>query len=183
MVEEFGVTLDQVNWLGTIVGCVYLPTAILIPTIVSKYGIRRCVRDIHRITLLNMLLIWLSPLESVLSEQLHYFSLRGYGMLGLRVPFQVNMHMPSSSLDKWVLLDLRKSTPIFSLWYKSFASIAQPIYQILAPKYSETWFDLRGRTTATMIIAICESRTSGHLGYSHEQWSSQPYWGSFGPTH
>ncbi|KAF8197923.1 major facilitator superfamily domain-containing protein [Pholiota molesta] len=34
------------------------------------------------------------------------------------------------------------------------ASIAQPIYQVIGPKYSETWFDLKGRTTATMIIAI-----------------------------
>ncbi|KAK0455056.1 major facilitator superfamily domain-containing protein [Armillaria borealis] len=35
-----------------------------------------------------------------------------------------------------------------------FASVAQPIYQVLGPKYSETWFNLQGRTTATMIIAI-----------------------------
>jgi len=36
-----------------------------------------------------------------------------------------------------------------------FASIAQPIYQVIGPKYSETWFNLNGRTTATMVIAIC----------------------------
>ncbi|KAK0461336.1 major facilitator superfamily domain-containing protein [Desarmillaria tabescens] len=35
-----------------------------------------------------------------------------------------------------------------------FASVSQPIYQVLGPKYSETWFNLQGRTTATMIIAI-----------------------------
>lgn len=35
-----------------------------------------------------------------------------------------------------------------------FAAVAQPIYQVLGPKYSETWFNLQGRTTATMIIAI-----------------------------
>ncbi|KXN90846.1 Major facilitator superfamily domain-containing protein 7-a [Leucoagaricus sp. SymC.cos] len=35
-----------------------------------------------------------------------------------------------------------------------FASIAQPIYQVLGPKYSETWFNLQGRTTATMVVAI-----------------------------
>ncbi|EDR11851.1 uncharacterized protein LACBIDRAFT_313717 [Laccaria bicolor S238N-H82] len=35
-----------------------------------------------------------------------------------------------------------------------FASIAQPVYQVLGPKYSETWFGLKGRTTATMILAI-----------------------------
>ncbi|CAE6510356.1 unnamed protein product [Rhizoctonia solani] len=35
-----------------------------------------------------------------------------------------------------------------------FTGFAQPWFQILGPKYSETWFDSRGRTTATMIIAI-----------------------------
>ncbi|KAG8770879.1 hypothetical protein FRC12_004008 [Ceratobasidium sp. 428] len=35
-----------------------------------------------------------------------------------------------------------------------FTGFAQPWFQILGPKYSEVWFDLRGRTTATMIIAI-----------------------------
>ncbi|KAJ3570015.1 hypothetical protein NP233_g4678 [Leucocoprinus birnbaumii] len=35
-----------------------------------------------------------------------------------------------------------------------FAAIAQPIYQVLGPKYSEVWFNLQGRTTATMAIAI-----------------------------
>lgn len=35
-----------------------------------------------------------------------------------------------------------------------FTGFGQPWFQILGPKYSETWFDLRGRTTATMIIAI-----------------------------
>ena len=31
MAAEFDISLDQVNWLGNIVSCVYLPTAILIP--------------------------------------------------------------------------------------------------------------------------------------------------------
>lgn len=35
-----------------------------------------------------------------------------------------------------------------------FTGCGQPWFQILGPKYSETWFDLRGRTTATMVIAI-----------------------------
>ncbi|KAG6831572.1 hypothetical protein H0H87_004791 [Tephrocybe sp. NHM501043] len=35
-----------------------------------------------------------------------------------------------------------------------FAALAQPIYQVVGPKYSEIWFDLKGRTTATMIVAI-----------------------------
>ncbi|OCH88926.1 MFS general substrate transporter [Obba rivulosa] len=32
--------------------------------------------------------------------------------------------------------------------------IAQPMYQVLVPSYSEKWFDLKGRTTATMVMAL-----------------------------
>ncbi|KAF7321286.1 MFS general substrate transporter [Mycena kentingensis (nom. inval.)] len=44
-----------------------------------------------------------------------------------------------------------------------FAAIAQPIYQVLGPKYSETWFDLKGRVTATMVLAIANP-VGGALG-------------------
>ncbi|KAF9070062.1 major facilitator superfamily domain-containing protein [Rhodocollybia butyracea] len=37
---------------------------------------------------------------------------------------------------------------------QSLAGVAQPMYQVLGPKYSENWFNLQGRTTATMIVAI-----------------------------
>ncbi|KAJ7183293.1 major facilitator superfamily domain-containing protein [Mycena filopes] len=35
-----------------------------------------------------------------------------------------------------------------------FSAVSQPIFLVLAPKYSETWFDLRGRTAATMAISV-----------------------------
>jgi FLVCR family MFS transporter 7 len=44
VVKEFDFTLDGVNWLGNIVACVYLPAALIMPTIISRYGIRKCVR-------------------------------------------------------------------------------------------------------------------------------------------
>jgi hypothetical protein len=44
VVKEFGFTLDEVNWLGNIVACVSLPAALITPTIISRYGIRKCVR-------------------------------------------------------------------------------------------------------------------------------------------
>lgn len=37
---------------------------------------------------------------------------------------------------------------------KSLSSIPQAIFQILPVKYSELWFNLRGRTTATMVMAV-----------------------------
>ena len=36
------------------------------------------------------------------------------------------------------------------------AGTAVPIFQIVIPSYSQKWFDLKGRTTATMIMGICE---------------------------
>ncbi|KAF8894114.1 major facilitator superfamily domain-containing protein [Infundibulicybe gibba] len=123
MVDEFGITLDQVNWLGNIVACVYLPTAILIPTIVSKYGIRRCC-DIGAVAL-------------VFSAWIRY----------------AGTSRSLSSGGAYALLFLGQL----------FAAIAQPIYQVLGPRYSETWFDLEGRTTATMIVAI-SNPVGGALG-------------------
>ncbi|KAJ6468306.1 major facilitator superfamily domain-containing protein [Mycena sanguinolenta] len=35
-----------------------------------------------------------------------------------------------------------------------FSAVSQPVFLVLAPRYSETWFDLKGRTAATMAISI-----------------------------
>jgi len=112
--EEFGFSLDEVNWIGVIIGVVYLPTALFIPTVVSRWGIRRCC-EIGAVALL---------------------------------------------LASWIrFAGTAKSLPVkgsYALVFigQLFAAVAQPIYQVLGPKYSETWFGLRGRTTATMIVAI-----------------------------
>ncbi|KDR75073.1 hypothetical protein GALMADRAFT_248949 [Galerina marginata CBS 339.88] len=112
--DDFGITLDQVNWLGNIVALVYLPTALLIPLIISRYGIRRCC-DIGAVAL-------------ILSAWIRY----------------AGTARSLSPNGAYALL----------MFGQFFASIAQPIYQVIGPKYSETWFNLNGRTTATMIIAI-----------------------------
>ncbi|KIO18821.1 hypothetical protein M407DRAFT_31501 [Tulasnella calospora MUT 4182] len=43
------------------------------------------------------------------------------------------------------------------------AGLSQPFYQVLAPKYSETWFGLQGRVTATMVISLSEFQSAHHL--------------------
>ncbi|CCM01685.1 uncharacterized protein FIBRA_03749 [Fibroporia radiculosa] len=43
------------------------------------------------------------------------------------------------------------------------SGIAQPIFQVLVPGYSEKWFDLKSRTTATMLMSIGE-RPSNPIG-------------------
>ncbi|KAF9010646.1 major facilitator superfamily domain-containing protein [Cyathus striatus] len=123
MASEFGITLDEVNWLGNIVACVYLPTAILIPIFVSKYGFRRCC-DLGAVAL-------------VLSAWIRY----------------AGTARSLSPRGAYALLIIGQF----------FAAIAQPVYQVLGPKYSETWFNLQGRTTATMVIAI-SNPVGGALG-------------------
>lgn len=114
MATDFDITLDQVNWLGNIVALVYLPTAFLIPQIVTKYGLRRCY-ELGAIALILSAWIRYAGTAKTLSGG------RAYALLMIG---------------------------------QFFASIAQPIYQVLGPKYSEVWFNLQGRTTATMAIAI-----------------------------
>ncbi|KAK2467890.1 hypothetical protein APHAL10511_000185 [Amanita phalloides] len=46
---------------------------------------------------------------------------------------------------------------------QAISAIAVPIYQVIGPKYSEKWFDLKGRTTATMIVSVANP-IGGALG-------------------
>ncbi|RXW22995.1 hypothetical protein EST38_g2878 [Candolleomyces aberdarensis] len=120
---EFNITLDQVNWLGNVMAVLYLPTAFLIPGIVTRWGIRRCTEIGAAALILASWLRYAGTAKS-LSHQGSY-ALLFFGQI--------------------------------------FAAIAQPMYQTLGTKYSETWFDMRGRTTATMIIAI-SNPIGGALG-------------------
>nr|GAT57653.1 MFS general substrate transporter [Mycena chlorophos] len=123
MVSDFGITLDEVNWLGNIVACIYLPCALLIPEIIRRYGFRRCC-DIGAVCM-------------VVSAWIRYAgtprSLSPGGAYALLIVAQI------------------------------FSAIAQPIYQVVGPKYSETWFSLEGRVTATMVLAIANP-VGGALG-------------------
>ncbi|PPQ93805.1 hypothetical protein CVT25_013514 [Psilocybe cyanescens] len=121
--SDFGISLDEVNWLGNIVAVVYLPTALLIPLVISRYGIRRCC-EIGAVALILSAWIRYSGTARSLSPRGSYALL----ILG-----------------------------------QFFVSIAQPTYQVIGPKYSETWFNLNGRTTATMIVAI-SNPVGGALG-------------------
>ena len=41
---EFGITLDQVNWLGNIIAVVYIAVTPFIPVVCTRYGLKFCVR-------------------------------------------------------------------------------------------------------------------------------------------
>ncbi|KAH7914081.1 MFS general substrate transporter [Hygrophoropsis aurantiaca] len=111
---DFDITLDQVNWLGNIISCLYLVVSLLLPTFCSRYGIRRC-SEIGAAALL-------------ISAWVRYAGTAS--------------HLSSGSSYAFLLLG------------QTFTAIAQPIFQIVGPKYSEKWFDLDGRTTATMILSV-----------------------------
>ncbi|TFK68705.1 MFS general substrate transporter [Pluteus cervinus] len=123
IVTEFGFTLDEVNWLGNAVACVYLPAALLIPPFVSRYGFRRCC-DVGAVFLILSGWIRFAGTSRSLRRSEAYALL----MLGQLI-----------------------------------SAISQPVFQVLGPKYSEAWFDLNGRTTATMVIAIANP-IGGALG-------------------
>ncbi|KAJ7188327.1 major facilitator superfamily domain-containing protein [Mycena filopes] len=123
MVAEFGITLDEVNWLGNLMACIYLPVALAVPEIIRRYGIRRCC-DLAAASLL-------------LSAWIRYAG---------------TVHSLST-----------KSSYALIFLGQFFAAMAQPVFQVLGPKYSETFFDLRGRTTATMILSIANP-VGGALG-------------------
>ncbi|KIM65028.1 hypothetical protein SCLCIDRAFT_23124 [Scleroderma citrinum Foug A] len=111
---DFDISLIQVNWLGNIMLCIYLPISIFVPVICSRYGIRRCT-EVGGVMLL--ISAW------------------------VRYAGTINSLSPQSA---YVLLILGQL----------FSGIAQPVFQVLGPMYSERWFNLNGRTTATMLIAI-----------------------------
>ncbi|KAG1732244.1 MFS general substrate transporter [Suillus paluster] len=120
---EFAISIDQVNWLGNIICCVYIPVSLLVPLLCTRFGIRRCA-DVGVV----MLLVsgWVRYAGSITSLS------------------------PESA---YALLFLGQF----------FSAISQPVFQVLGPKYSEMWFDLKGRTTATMVIAIANP-IGGALG-------------------
>ncbi|KAI9455439.1 MFS general substrate transporter [Lactarius psammicola] len=123
VVRDFGFTLDEVNWLGNIIGCVYLPTAVLTPVLTKRYGIRR---TCHIASFVLLLSAWVRYAGTARS-------------------------LPKQGAYSLIIIG------------QALSAFSQPVYQILAPKYSEIWFDLKGRTTATMIISIANP-IGGGLG-------------------
>ncbi|KAI0789189.1 major facilitator superfamily domain-containing protein [Abortiporus biennis] len=114
VVDEYGFTLNQVNWFGNIMNLTYLPTSIVATWLCTKYGLR------------TACLIGASFL--LISGWVRY--------AGTAKSLSVN------------------GSYALTLIGQLLGGISQPFFQILGPTYSETWFDLKGRTTATMVVAI-----------------------------
>ncbi|TFK54532.1 MFS general substrate transporter [Heliocybe sulcata] len=120
---DYSISLDQVNWLGNAFSIIYLPTAIAVPLLIARFGLR--------ITCIT------GAVFLLLSAWIRYAS----------TPRSLS---PSSAYALLIVGQV-------------LAAFAQPIFQVIGPKYSETWFNLQGRTTATMILAIANP-IGGALG-------------------
>ncbi|KAG1742808.1 major facilitator superfamily domain-containing protein [Suillus lakei] len=112
--QDFNISIDQVNWLGNIISCVYLPVSLLVPVLCTRFGIRRCAEVGVMTLLISGWVRYAGTITSLSSEGAYALLILG----------------------------------------QFFSAISQPVFQVLGPKYSEMWFDLKGRTTATMVIAI-----------------------------
>ncbi|EJC99339.1 MFS general substrate transporter [Fomitiporia mediterranea MF3/22] len=112
--QTFGITLDQVNWLGNIIGCTYIVVSPFVPIICSRFGLR-----------------------------ISYAIGTGFLVASAWVRF-AGTALSLNSRGAYALLIVGQF----------LSAVPQIIFQILAPKFSETWFDLKGRTTATMLMSV-----------------------------
>ncbi|KAL5522667.1 hypothetical protein ACEPAG_8685 [Sanghuangporus baumii] len=112
--ETFGISLDEVNWLGNIVACTYIVVSPLVPIMCSRFGLR-----------------------------VTYAIGTGFLILSAWIRYAGTAHSLSSQ-GAYALLIIGQF----------ISAIPQVVFQILAPKFSETWFDLKGRTTATMLMSV-----------------------------
>ncbi|KIP11082.1 hypothetical protein PHLGIDRAFT_64606 [Phlebiopsis gigantea 11061_1 CR5-6] len=111
---EFRFSLNAINWLGIAVSIAFLPSAILVPHVCKRFGIRiTCCAG-------SCLLV-----------------LSGW----IRYSGTIKSLSPAAAYALIVIGQI-------------LAGAAAPLFQVLGPRYSENWFDLKGRTTATMIFSI-----------------------------
>ncbi|GBE87090.1 predicted protein [Sparassis crispa] len=114
VVNQFGFTLDEVNWLGNAINITYIPASAVVPYLYSRIGIRKA--------------CFVGAALFISSAWIRYCgTIHGLSVGGAYALILVG---------------------------QIIAGVAQPVFQVLIPSYSEKWFDLKGRTTATMLISI-----------------------------
>jgi FLVCR family MFS transporter 7 len=144
---QFAISLSQVNWLANSGNLIFLPFSIVTPLVVQRWGIRTAVGGSSRlpITLLIVRIVYSRRALSVA---------RFLGSLCRGVRPRSLTKRQVRPLDRWPGKSGFRSPFSFLGSPQLLAGVAQPVYQTLGPKYSETWFNLQGRTTATMLLAI-----------------------------
>lgn len=155
--QDFGFTLNQINWLSNIIAWLHIPFTVAVPMMVQRYGIRRCVS--------------LTALGSFpfLTELLHLGKC-DVGAMGLLVSAWLRYAgtKTSSKQGSYALLIVGQvclfaSFITFLLTTgQTISAVPQTIYQVLGTKYSETWFDSGGRTMSTAILSLGDIIPSSH---------------------
>ncbi|EJC99340.1 MFS general substrate transporter [Fomitiporia mediterranea MF3/22] len=130
--QSFGITLNQVNWLGNVVNFIYIVFSPLVPSTCSRVGIRGA-----------------STVDTA-----QYAIGAGFLVVSAWVRFAGTAHSLNSQGAYALLI-------IGQLLGAIPQIIFQIIFQVLVPKFSETWFDLKGRTTATMLMTIANPIGNG----------------------
>ncbi len=97
VVRDFGFTLNEVNWLGNIVSCVYVLAAFLTPIITKRYGLKRCVWTVSHL----MQCIFSSRLRSVTLLLCYFYPQRGSVTLELHGRYPRMAPMLSSLPLRW----------------------------------------------------------------------------------
>ena len=153
---EFNIGLDRVNWLGNIVACASIPSAALAPWLVSRYGVRRTVRHMASTSLFRVIR---DSSSAPVRDWCHFLDSRRLGSVcwHCKLPhWQQSLRSPHhrSSASHNTLTSPMPHEYLTRVISKLLASIPQAIFQVIPAKYSELWFNLQGRTTATMVMAV-----------------------------
>jgi FLVCR family MFS transporter 7 len=148
--DTFQISLTRVNWLSSVIGIIYLPIALLMPSATSRYGLRQSVS----LQVAIMACYTESLFISVRSAPSSCCFLRGFAMLALLNHYPTTVPMHCCSLAKCDCLTLTSGQTCSDIHIQIFAGVAPPIFQILGPVYSELWFDTGGRQSATTILTV-----------------------------
>lgn len=124
------------------------------PTFCTRYGVRRSVSlhlSLSRIAFPSGLTSR-QTVRSRLNLLTHLVldSLRRYCKVVINQQLLCAPHRRTSKKPPLLLIQLTDGTNPDQI----IAGIAQPIFQVIGPRYSELWFDLKGRGSATTILAI-----------------------------
>ncbi|KAG0703286.1 MFS general substrate transporter [Suillus ampliporus] len=88
--EDFGISLDQVDWLGNITSCVYIPVSLLVPLLCTRFGLRRCAEVGAAMLLISGWVRYAGTITSLSSESAYALLILGQFLSAISQPvFQV----------------------------------------------------------------------------------------------
>lgn len=127
--NEFGFTLDEVNWLGNAINVVYIPFSVIVPFVYARIGVRRSVRTPPDSRLSLCVLTSCGPPRAVLCRRVMFYSLRMDTLRGNRVLTiegrRIRAH-PDRTGALFLALGSRLSCRVRSSCYGSRSSLGSP---------------------------------------------------------